>query len=242
MARARAQADFERDDGGFHDWAPALQKSRAYDQILLDIIAGELAPGARLDERMLAARYDAGLAGVRDALGRLALEGMVVRRARSGTTVAPMDLFDARQAAEARSLIEPHCAALAARHATAADVAALRACFDDAEEIIRRGDRRAVVAMDQRFHVTLARASHNATLARLVIPLQHQTARFWVYSMVGDGPEERRRAIAQHLEVIDCIARGDAEGARAATMRVLGVFAEDVQRVLGGPSSAPSLT
>jgi DNA-binding GntR family transcriptional regulator len=236
MARGGAQTNVERDEGGFHDWAPALQKSRVYDQILLDIIAGELAPGARLDERMLASRYDAGLAGVRDALGRLALEGLVVRRARSGTTVAPLDIFEARQAAEARGLIEPHCAALAARHATADDVAALRACFEDAEDVIQRGDRLAVIAMDQRFHVTLARASHNATLARIIVPLQNQTARFWAQSMAEDGPEERRRAVVQHQEVIDCIAKGDAEGARAASMRVLGVFSDDVLRVLGGPS------
>ena len=76
------------------EWSPELQKARAYEQILLDIILGELAPGARLDEQALTRRYNTGLAGVRDALGRLALEGMVVRRSRAGTTVSPLDLVD----------------------------------------------------------------------------------------------------------------------------------------------------
>ena len=90
------------DNAGFSEWSPDLRKTRVYEQILLDIILGELAPGARLDEGDLTRRYDAGLAGVRDALGRLALEGLVVRKARSGTTVAPLDLIEARQAFEAR--------------------------------------------------------------------------------------------------------------------------------------------
>ena len=80
-------------DGGIltlsEDWSPELQKARVYEQILLDIILGELPPGGRLDEQALVRRYDAGLAGVRDALGRLALEGLVIRRARAGTNVAP---------------------------------------------------------------------------------------------------------------------------------------------------------
>ena len=64
---------------GLEDWSPDLQKTKVYERILLDLILGELSAGARLDEQSLAARYDTGLAGVRDALGRLALEGLVVR-------------------------------------------------------------------------------------------------------------------------------------------------------------------
>lgn len=55
------------------DWSPALLKSQAYEQILFGIILGELQPGERIDERILANRYRCGLAGIRDALARLAL-------------------------------------------------------------------------------------------------------------------------------------------------------------------------
>jgi len=128
---------------GLVGWAPELQKAKVYEQILLDVILGKLAPGSRLDEQALALRYDAGLAGVRDALGRLALEGLVVRKPRAGTTVAPLDLLDVRQDFEARRLIEPHCAALAAQNATAADIAALRRAFDGCEAAARDGDKSA---------------------------------------------------------------------------------------------------
>lgn len=222
----------------FEDWSPDLQKARVYEQILLDIILGELAPGARLDEQALCRRYDAGLAGVRDSLSRLALEGLVARKARAGTTVAPLDVIEVRQAYEARGLIEPHCAALAAANAGPQDIEALRHAFDGAEEAIRTNDVRALVAMDQRFHAALARAGRNATLARIIIPLHHKAARFWIFSMADDTEEERFAEIAHHRELAELIAAGDIDSARDAVMGVLGVFSDNLKRmVAGGPIS-----
>jgi DNA-binding GntR family transcriptional regulator len=187
-------------------WAPELQKARVYEQILLDVILGELAPGGRLDERALTRRYRAGLAGVRDALGRLALEGLVVRRPRAGTTVAPLDLLDVRQAFDVLRLIEPHCAELAAMNATPA------------------GDARALIGMDQAFHAALALATRNLTLAKIVIPLQHKASRFWAYSMREDRPEDRIAEVERHRALAEAIADRDPQAARAAMLQVLGVF------------------
>ncbi|PTS90366.1 MULTISPECIES: GntR family transcriptional regulator [unclassified Caulobacter] len=215
---------------GLEDWSPDLQKAKVYERILLDLILGELAPGARLDEQSLAARYDAGLAGVRDALGRLALEGLVIRRARSGTLVAPLDLVELRQGYEARALIEPHCAGLAARHASKAEAEAILDAFADGETAARERDLPALVAMDQRFHAAVARASQNLALARILIPLQHKAARFWVFSFGGATEAELLADIEEHRQVARVIATGDVEGSRAAMMRVLNVTPEAVQR------------
>ena len=95
-----------------------------------------LAPGERLDEQALARRYGGGLAGIREALARLALEGLVVRRARVGTMVAPLDLIEAREAFAARALIEIECAGLAAANASEAEIAAIRATLDGGEAAI----------------------------------------------------------------------------------------------------------
>lgn len=219
----------------FPDWSPDLLKARVYDQILLDIVLGDLTPGSRLDEKDLTRRYNAGLAGVRDALGRLALEGLVVRRPRAGTTVSSLDLVEVRQAFEARRLIEPHCAALAAAHASADDVARLRAAFEGAEDAVRNRDARSLVDMDQRFHEGVARASRNLTLARILIPLQHKAARFWVYSMGTDTDDDRLVEIERHKAVIDCIARHDVERARAGMLRILGDFSDEVRRATTAP-------
>jgi DNA-binding GntR family transcriptional regulator len=214
-------------------WAPELQKAKVYEQILLDVILGELPPGGRLDEQALARRYDAGLAGVRDALGRLALEGLVVRRPRAGTTVAPLDLLDVRQAFEALRLIEPHCAALAAQNATPSDLTALRGAFEGAEAAAAAGDSRALIGMDQRFHAALAMATRNLTLAKIVIPLQHKASRFWAYSMTEDTAEERIAEVERHRALAECIARGDPDAAFQAMLAVLGAFFGN--RVAAGP-------
>lgn len=221
-----------------YDWMPELRKAKAYEQILLDIIIGVQPPGARLDEQAMIRQYKSGLASVRDALGRLALEGLVVRRPRFGTTVAPLDIIEVRQAFEARALIEPQCAALAATHATADDIAALRRAFHGAEKAVAKRDYRALVAMDQSFHAGIARASRNPTLARILMPLQHRAARFWVFSMVENTEAACMADIARHEAVTDCIASGDAEGARAAIMAALGDLSGNLIRTVTGGGAA----
>jgi DNA-binding GntR family transcriptional regulator len=207
----------------YQDWSPDLQKARVYEQILLDIILGELPPNARLDEQGLARRYATGLAGVRDALGRLALEGLVVRRARAGTTVSALDLVDLGHALDVRRLLEPYCAALAASNATTQDIEQVVHAFDGGEAAARARDCRALVAMDQQFHAALARASRNATLARILVPLQHKSARYWVYTMGNDTQAERLAEVKRHRDLAARIAERDRDGARLAAKRILKV-------------------
>jgi len=230
---ARTQKKITPQQG--EEWSPSLLKSRLYGALLVDIIIGDLAPGQRLDEKALAARYGGGapdnghkggghagggLAGVREALARLALEGLVVRRARVGTMVAPLDPGESREAFLARALIEIECAGLAARHATPAEVKAIRATFDGGEAAVKKNDRRALAAMDEAFHVAIAAASHNRVLAKLVTTLHHTTARFW---LVTAGPlAESYEALAQHRALADAIAAGDAPRAQAAMRVALG--------------------
>ncbi len=239
-AKTAGSAGFPSESGVLalsQEWSPELQKARVYEQILLDIILGELAPNARLDEQGLARRYQAGLAGVRDALGRLALEGLVVRRARAGTTVSALDVVELGHALDVRGLLEPHCAALAAQHATAEDIAALEHAFDGGEAAVRSRDCRALVAMDQQFHAAVARAGRNPMLARMLIPLQHKAARYWVFTMGADTEEERLSEIERHRDLAERIAERDAEGARAASMRILKLFPQTVQRAIVRGSS-----
>jgi DNA-binding GntR family transcriptional regulator len=214
------------------EWSPTLLKSRLYGLLLVDIIIGRLAPSERLDEQALVRRYGGGLAGIREALARLALEGLVQRRARVGTIVAPLDLMDARDAFEARALIEVECARLAALKAGAPEIAAIRATLENGEDAVRRNDARALAAMDEAFHVAVATASGNRTLAKMVTLLHHQTARFWLYAMRAPQPEESLKALREHLSLADAIAAHDAARAQRLMRDVLGTFPDDVKRSL----------
>lgn len=217
------------------DWSPQLLKSRLYGQLLVDIIIGRLAPSERLDERALAKRYGGGLAGIRDALARLALEGLVLRRARVGTMVAPLDLMEAREAFAARALVENECAGLAARLATEAEIEAIRRTLDAGEAAIARNDARVLAMMDEAFHVAVASASHNRVLAKMVMTLHHQTARFWLVTMREPSLNDGRLALAQHRALVDAIAAHDVEQAQAAMREALGDFPADIKRAWKNP-------
>ena len=224
----------DKDATRLDEWSPRLLKSRLYSRILVDIIIGALAPGEQLDENVLASRYGGGLAGIREALARLALEGLVVRRARVGTSVAPLDLAGAREAFEARCLIEVQCAGLAAQRASDEEIAAIRATLDDGETAVRNNDQAALAAMDEAFHVAVASASHNRSLAKMVVSLHHQTARYWLYVMRAPGDSDGMRALNEHRALADMIATRDVEKSRAMMMDVLGDFPAEVKRAVEG--------
>ncbi len=228
---AKTQKKISSQRGRLEEWSPSLLKSRLYSQILVDIIIGDLAPGQRLDEKVLAAQYGGslnggGLAGVREALARLALEGLVVRRARVGTMVAPLDPEESREAFLARALIEIECAGLAARNASPGEALAVRATLDGGEAAVKKDDRRALAAMDEAFHVAVATATHNRTLAKLVMALHHTTARFWLITAGTPSLEESEEALAQHRALADAIAAGDVARSQAAMRVALGEFSD----------------
>jgi DNA-binding GntR family transcriptional regulator len=235
MAISRAKETAGRLD----EWSPRLLKSRLYQQLLVDIIIGALAPGAQLDENALAHRYGGGLAGIRDALARLALEGLVQRRARVGTSVAPLDIISAREAFEARRLVEVECAGLAALHAGAEEVAAIRATLSGGEAAVEANDIRALAAMDEAFHVTVAAASGNRALAKIVVTLHHQTARYWLYAMRAPSRADGLAALAEHRSLADAIASGDAGLSRSIMETVLGDFPTEMKRSFEGQSEQP---
>src|SRR5262245_22592063 len=126
------------------DLDPDLKRDAVYEQVLLDIICGELRPGERIDELALAERYGAGRAGIRDTLYRLALEGLVERRPRLGTAVANPSVIELQQVFQLRVQIEGQCAALAARNARPDDLAAIQRAFADVDDAIAAADWRSV--------------------------------------------------------------------------------------------------
>jgi DNA-binding GntR family transcriptional regulator len=206
-------------DGG---WSSGLQKARVYEQILLDIILGDLAPMSVLDERALASAYAAGVAGVREALNRLALEGMVIRRPRVGTIVAPLDIGEVENAFEVRHMLEARTAALAAKNASPEDIAAVVSAFDGAEAAIAGADFRAMLAMDRAFHRAVALATNNATLARFIISLQNVATRFWIWRMEQQSPEAQLEDVALHRALAQAIAARDPAAAEAAASKLVG--------------------
>lgn len=211
-----------------------LEKTRVYERILLDVVCGDLPPGSPLSEAALQRRCGSGIAAVRDALTRLALEGIVERRPRVGTIVAPLDIMDLYQVFEARIAIEGHCAALAAQLATTGDLEILESAFAGHEAVLHARNFRHLVQMDQMFHRGLAAATQNAWLRRVVTLLHNSAARFWHFSLAHRSEDAIQKDIRYHLDVATAVRDRNAMAAEQAMRDVLGLFPESVKGMLLG--------
>jgi DNA-binding GntR family transcriptional regulator len=138
----------------------------------------------------------------------------------------------AREAFEARRLIEVHCAGLAATHASDAEIGAIRATLDDGEAAVDDNDQAALAAMDEAFHVAVAAASGNRALAKMVVTLHHQTARYWLYAMRGPSADDGIAALNEHRDLAEAIASRNVERAQAEMLKVLGDFPAEMKRTL----------
>ncbi|MFF2779303.1 GntR family transcriptional regulator [Streptomyces sp. NPDC058052] len=178
-----------------------------------DIVSGVFERGSRLTEDQLARRYGVSRVPVREALRTLESEGFVVSRRHAGAQVAEPTEQEAADLLDVRALLEPLGAARAAQRRTDAHLKVLRGLVRLGQERARRGQGEDLRALGGWFHETLAQASGSPALTALLTQLRHKIA--WMY--VVDQPDRPVDAWAEHGAIVDAIARGDAERARALT-------------------------
>ncbi|MGW6573452.1 GntR family transcriptional regulator [Streptomyces sp. NPDC054945] len=178
-----------------------------------DIVSGVFEPGGRLTEEVLARRYGVSRVPVREALRTLESEGFVTTRRHAGACVAEPTEQEAADLLEMRMLLEPLAAARAARRRTDAHLKVLRGLVRLGQERARRGQGEDLRSLGGWFHETLAQASGSPGLIALLTQMRHKIA--WMY--VVEAPTRPVESWAEHGAVVDAVARGDAERARALT-------------------------
>ena len=169
---------------------------------------------------------------VREALSKLQAAGLVETRHGIGTfvigggqaapfRVAPEQLAtlqDVIAVLELRIAVETEAAALAAQRRTEADLAALREALAAFAAAVQQG--RDAVAPDFAFHAGIARATQNTRFADLIGALgQGAIPRARLAGIVERSAEQKaylERVNLEHESILDAIAAGDTEAARAA--------------------------
>lgn len=209
-----------------------IQRVDAYERLLEAIVFLDLEPGSVLDEKELVARFGLGLASVRDALQRLAIEGLVDRRPRIGTMIPDFSLRELQDVFEARVELEGYCASLSAQRAQAEHIAAMQGAFTGYEEAMSRRDYRAIVGMDFKFHRAMAASTLNRHVERQVVLLHNHASRFWYFGLPRLEPAALVADIQSHFEVVEWIKKGDAAAAQRAMGELLGHFPENVRYFL----------
>ncbi|MFC8276599.1 GntR family transcriptional regulator [Streptomyces sp. NPDC057271] len=178
-----------------------------------DIVTGVFERGSRLTEEQLARRYGVSRVPVREALRTLESEGFVITRRHAGAQVAEPTEQEAADLLDVRSLLEPLGAARAAQRRTEAHLKVLRGLVRLGQERARRGQAEDLRSLGGWFHETLAQASGSPALTALLIQLRHKID--WMYAI--ELPAQPVEAWAEHGAIVDAVARGDAERARALT-------------------------
>jgi len=203
------------------------------------IVQGVLKPGQRLpSERIMAERFEVSRGIVREALRRMEFYGVVRTLPQSGTVlenlgattlVFLMDNLlempgnDFATLAEARLMVEPRAAALAARNATKMQVAEIRQVHDRIVNASRNGQQ--ALEENMLLHLRIAGASGNAVIRSFVSQIEPEIMRL---SIQYDAYRGSRLAEVreEHEAIVGAIEAGDSAKAEAAMTRHL----ENAQR------------
>ncbi|SRR5581483_1861162 len=226
------------------DLFQSVRSRRVSDQIAEQlqsaIFSGKLKPGDRLPpERELVERFQASRSSVREAIRALEITGLIAVRPGAGggahVTSPDFDLlanalrtmlranqFDVSELYQARLLIEPGVAEIAAGVASAEDIGLLRASLEEGQALLTKHKHTAPASYN--FHFLLAKAARNNLMLMLISSLLDLVHR-------ADQEEQAPPKIAPsivlaHETIVEAIERHDPEAARhAATTHLL-----DLQR------------
>lgn len=198
------------------------------------ILQGELRPGERLPNEVdLLTMLQVSRTTLREALTLLSSKGFIEARQRVGTRVRAPEhwntldpavmLWQGDEAAlveelfDMRLAIEPHAARLAAKHATADDLAGIDAALATMAEDHR--DPAAAIEADIAFHLRIIQAAHN----RFLLPVSSVVRTALSISVPKTFRQHggMRHALAMHGDIVEAIRRRDEAGAEAAARRLL---------------------
>ncbi|MFJ6650522.1 GntR family transcriptional regulator [Streptomyces sp. NPDC091290] len=179
---------------------------------------GELAPGERLTEAALAQELGVSRTPVREALGRLLVDGLVVPAAR-GVVVATLSKTEVEQIYELRAALEGLAAAQTARLQATGQIAparvhAIEQAAEEVERAVDKADAKRSARANLAFHRAFGEAHGNAFLTDSLHRVWDRIAVSTV-SNLADG-EWARVALTQHQEICRAIVAGDEGVARRA--------------------------
>jgi DNA-binding GntR family transcriptional regulator len=200
---------------------------RAY-RILEELIATlQLPPGAVLSELTLSDRLKIGRTPIREALQRLARDGLVVVLPRRGVLVSDINLRTQLRLLEVRRVLEVLMAGLAAERATSEERDAFAEIAGSMRQAAEVEDDLAFMRLDRRFNLLMAQASRNEFAVRSMGLMNALSRRFWYqhYREVADLPLAARL----HAEVAEAVARRDRKGAETAAANLVD-YIEDFAR------------
>lgn len=196
--------------------AQATVADKTYEKLEELIVHTELKPGVMYTEKELSELVGFGRTPVREALQRLAIEGLVTIKQRRGIQITDVDADTQFRLLEIRRPIQNFTAEYAARRATEEDRRQLNSFADELDAALVGGPatRAQALAMVRRAHDLVVSASHNEFVVKTLRIVQGLSRRFWIYHMKR---EDFIPAAKLHARLLREVAKGDVDGAIAAS-------------------------
>ncbi len=189
----------------------------AYEQLHELIERGILRPGDRISVNGLAERLKISRTPVREAISWLEGDGLIAHEPALGRVVASLDRQMVTELYAMRLVLETTAAAMAAQNASEAEIDALQHLLSLEQTALDDPLRRE--RLNRKLHEAVYSSAHNRYLLTTLKALQ--TPMVLLGPATAADPARVSSAFAEHQELVACVARRDAEGAREAMRRHL---------------------
>jgi DNA-binding GntR family transcriptional regulator len=184
---------------------------RVYDHLRAEILDGRLEPGTELAEVALSEQLGVSRGPLREAIGRLAAEGLVTVRPRRGAVVRSLSEEQFLELYQVREALEAMAVKLAVPRLRADDFEALAALNQAMDEHGARDEVEPFFEANLEFHNRLLEASGNTKLQEVYRQLLDQLGRHRMRSLTLRG--NLRRSVAEHAAILRAAKRGEADRA-----------------------------
>jgi len=202
---------------------------RVHEYLREEIISGRLLPGAELHEAALAQSLGVSRGPVREALGRLASEGLVTVRPHRGAVVRALSNEEFLEAYQVREALEIMAVRLAVPRLESDDLAAMERLIDEMSQRAEAGDVQGFFAANAQFHQCFFEVAGNNMLAGLYRQVRGQIDRHRLRSLELRG--DLHRSIDEHRAILWAARTGDVD--RASNLASEHIRVPQVQMLVG---------
>ncbi|MGD2207412.1 MAG: GntR family transcriptional regulator [Anaerolineae bacterium] len=203
------------------------QMYQAVRQKILDL---EVDPTQPINEKALVRETGGSLTLVQQALQRLAEDGTVERRRRRWYVTRAATTSTMREIFEVRTTLEGMCARLAAERITDEEIEGMEQLLHDFDRVLKEGDNKALIAVDQKFHKRLYEASGNRFLARALDEMYDLIYRLFYFAL--DRMGSVRGNVEEHRDILAAIKAGDGRSAERLIQQHIFHFQQMVDELL----------
>jgi GntR family transcriptional regulator, rspAB operon transcriptional repressor len=210
---------------------------QVYDYLRGEIVAGRLAPGERISPEELAQQLKVSKMPIKEAIERLASEGLFEVQARRGTYVSRLNPVDLAETFEVRCALEVLAGRKATEHVTKADIERLHELIAAMERSIGKNDVRKHLDQNAQFHELILRLSGNGKLLETWQRLRTPIHVAGIHHRTDDWTSRVAQEQREHRAIVRALERRDPDAvAQAITqhiMRAGETLSKDIEKIAG---------